>query len=405
LLAPEQEVGLATTRAFIEQVIRDHGQSARTYKSGVLIAAPSSARPLGEAATRALAWQEISEDTQAQKRLDEGQRHQIDQGLKESVRDLKEAVWKSYNHVLYLGKDGKVRDLDLGQVLPSTAGSIVEYIILRLREADEVTDSVGVSKLLKAWPSGFDVWPTRAARNAFFASPLLPRLLKPDTIALTIADGVNQGHFGFAIQVQEGQFDPVVFKPQEGFRSEEVQFQDDEVLVTAERARRLIEPPRLARIEIRPASGCIPLNQTLAFTLLGYDQHDRPFSCPAIDWSATGGRISPEGLFSAESIGTYTVRARVDQQEATAAVEVAERPPTPTPTPPTPQGFAWHGSIPPQKWMNFYTKVLSRFASTPGLKLEVSFQVAPDEGGSRSKIDDARAALRELGLSDEIRSL
>ncbi len=44
LLAPEQEVGLPATKAFIEQVIRDHGQSSRTYKSGLLIAAPSSAR-------------------------------------------------------------------------------------------------------------------------------------------------------------------------------------------------------------------------------------------------------------------------------------------------------------------------------------------------------------------------
>jgi hypothetical protein len=403
VLAPEQEVGLATARTFIEQVIRDHGQSARTYKSGVLIAAPSSARPLRDAATRAIAWQEISEDAQAQKRLDEGQKHQVDQGLKESVRDLKEAVWKSYNHVLYLAKDSKVRDLDLGQVLPSTAGSIVEYIILRLREADEVTDSVGVSKLLKAWPSGFEVWPTRAARNAFFASPLLPRLLKPDTIALTIADGVNQGHFGFAIQVKEGQFDGAVFKPQEGFRADEVQFKDDEVLITAERAKHLIQPPHLSRIEIRPASGCVRPNDTIAFSLLGYDQHDRPFPCPAIDWSTTGGRISPDGVFSAESVGTYTVRARVDHSEATAPVEVAAEPPPPPPPPPPPQGFGWKGSIPPQKWMNFYTKVLSRFASTPGLKLEVSFQVPPAGEGSQAKFDEAKAALRELGLSDEMR--
>jgi hypothetical protein len=264
-----------------------------------------------------------------------------------------------------------------------------------------VTDSVGVSKLLKAWPSGFDVWPAKSARNAFFASPLLPRILKPDSVAPTIADGVNQGHFGFAIQVQEGRLDRVVFKPQEGFRVEEVQFKDDEVLVSAALAKQLIEPPHLVRVEIRPVFSHIQPGASVAFSLIGYDQHDRPFPCPAIEWSASGGQISPEGTFSAGAVGSYTVRARAHEHEASASVEVTlVMPPTPTPTPPPP-GFAWKGSTTPQKWMNFYTKVLSRFTTMPGLKLEVSFHVPPGGEGSDAKIAEAKAALRELGLSDE----
>ena len=52
--------------------------------------------------------------------------------------------------------------------------------------------------------------------------------------------------------------------------------------------------------------------------------------------------------------------------------------------------------------MNFYTKVLTRFASAPGLKLEVSFQVPlePDQAGA--KADEARSGLKELGLDDEV---
>src|SRR5512135_2457884 len=33
--------------------------------------------------------------------------------------------------------------------------------------------------------------------------------------------------------------------------------------------------------------------------------------------------------------------------------------------------IAWHGTVPPQKWMNFSTEMLSRFASAAGLELEV----------------------------------
>ena len=43
------------------------------------------------------------------------------------------------------------------------------------------------------------------------------------------------------------------------------------------------------------------------------------------------------------------------------------------------------GAVPPQKWMNFYTKVLTRFASSPDLKLEVSFEIPIDSEQAQSK--------------------
>ena len=47
-------------------------------------------------------------------------------------------------------------------------------------------------------------------------------------------------------------------------------------------------------------------------------------------------------------------------------------------------------------------EVVSRFASAPGLKLTVTFEVpvAPDQ--TKSKTDETKSALRELGLSDEV---
>jgi hypothetical protein len=62
----------------------------------------------------------------------------------------------------------------------------------------------------------------------------------------------------------------------------------------------------------------------------------------------------------------------------------------------------WSGGVPPQKWMNFYTKVVSRFATTPGLKLTVGFEepVQPDQ--AKSKTDETKTALRDLGLPDDV---
>jgi Rv0078B-related antitoxin len=62
----------------------------------------------------------------------------------------------------------------------------------------------------------------------------------------------------------------------------------------------------------------------------------------------------------------------------------------------------WRGTVPPQKWMNFYTKLLARFASSPDLKLEVSFEVVVDSEQAKSKTDDTRSGLNELGLDDGV---
>ena len=58
--------------------------------------------------------------------------------------------------------------------------------------------------------------------------------------------------------------------------------------------------------------------------------------------------------------------------------------------------------MPHQKWMNFYTKVLSRFSATPGLKLTLRVEVAPTEGISSQTVEETKLALRELGLRDSL---
>jgi len=65
-------------------------------------------------------------------------------------------------------------------------------------------------------------------------------------------------------------------------------------------------------------------------------------------------------------------------------------------------GFQWTGEISPQKWMNFYAKVLSRFATSGGLKLTVSVDVEPPGGTTVSKVEETKVALRELGLSEDV---
>jgi hypothetical protein len=66
------------------------------------------------------------------------------------------------------------------------------------------------------------------------------------------------------------------------------------------------------------------------------------------------------------------------------------------------QSMTWTGNVPSQKWMNFYTKVLSKFAANSGLKLRITVEVSPEGGVSQQKVEETKAALRELGLGDDI---
>jgi hypothetical protein len=65
-------------------------------------------------------------------------------------------------------------------------------------------------------------------------------------------------------------------------------------------------------------------------------------------------------------------------------------------------GFTWSGEIPHQKWMNFYTKVLSRFSNSGGLKIRVTVDVTPPGGVSSGSLDETRTALRELGAVENL---
>ena len=46
--------------------------------------------------------------------------------------------------------------------------------------------------------------------------------------------------------------------------------------------------------------------------------------------------------------------------------------------------------------------VLSKFAAVKGPKLKLTAEVAPEGGLSQQKIEEAKAALRELGMSEDV---
>ena len=128
---------------------------------GFIFAVPDSGQAAREAARNALAWEDIDDDEDTKKRIDEGQKNLLARNLKNAQRDLDEALFRSYRHVYLLGKDNKLRPIDLGQITSSAAGSIVELILRELQRCEEITDGMSPARLIKYWPQPWPNGPRR----------------------------------------------------------------------------------------------------------------------------------------------------------------------------------------------------------------------------------------------------
>jgi predicted AAA+ superfamily ATPase len=336
------------TMALADKLVRENGTTARTFKSAVIWIIADSADGMREEAKKILAWQAIY-DERYDLRLDETQAAQLDENLKKAKRDLKEMVWRSYKHVLLLGKDNTLRRIDLGLVHSSSiTGTPIDFVVNRLSTDGDIEKGVSPSFLVRHWNPAFNEWSTKGIRDAFFASPLFPRVLNVDAVKDTIARGVGGGQLAYVGKTASG-YDPFVFN--QAMSPADVEISDEVFVITKETAEAYLA-----------------------------------------------------GKNSAGSQGAKPQSPDADMGIA------AEMSPLAPGTEPLPQGtrgelftgVQWSGEVPPQKWMNFYTKVVSRFATTKDVKLTVKLDVSSGEGISPAKIEETKSALRELGLNPEV---
>jgi hypothetical protein len=157
-------------------------------------------------------------------------------------------------------------------------------------------------------------WSTRAVRDAFYSSPKFPRLLKAEAVKETISRGLDGGLFAYVGKSADGRYDPFVFR--RSLAAEDIEITDDVFLITKEQAE--------AYLAARASGSPQPTSSTPV-----------PPETPQIQ--------RPPDVQAPSSTGFA--------------------------------GFSWSGEVPHQKWMNFYTKILSRFANSGGLQISVTIDV------------------------------
>jgi hypothetical protein len=353
ILAPDQSLqDEKNVVQLVDAMTRECGTSARTFKSALIWCLADSPSALREEARKLLAWEAIQDEADTL-RLDEGQTRQLAENLKKAQRDLREAVWRTYKNLLLLGKDNTMRLVDLGLVHSSAADTMVTLILNRLRQDGDVEKEVITPNFLtRNWPPAFQEWSTKSVRDMFFASPQFPRLLNGDVIKETIARGVANGLLAYVGKAPSGGYEPFYYGT--ALSANDVEIDDDMFIITKERAERYKAEQGRPALEPSP---------------------------------------SPN---DGEGDGSTTVIVPPPSGRGSDTSDV------PTPGPLMVTNMKWSGEIPPQRWMNFYTKVLSKFATGQGLKLTLSVEVSPDGGIPVQKIEETRVALRELGLDDDV---
>lgn len=363
VLSPDNSAQDPSTKNLIAQMTTESGSSSRTFKSALIWVVPEDSTSLLEEARKVLAWKDIDADS-GELKFDETQQRQLTENTKRAERDLRESVWRAYKNVFLLADDNSMRKIDLGLVHSSAANSLVELILSRLRQEDIVVEGVSPNFLTRYWPPALPEWSTKSVRDAFYASPKFPRLLKPDAVKDTISRGLDAGTVAYVGKASNGGYEPFVYK--RSMASSDIEIADDVFLIVKERADEYVAkkaaPPA-------PNGGTQPVT--------GGEAQPTP-------GTPTGAPLGPNtgilrGVTSTPTTGS---------SEPQPGIEIA--------------GFHWSGEISPQKWMNFYTKVLSRFATSGGLKLTVTVDVEPPGGTTASKVEETKVALRELGLSEEV---
>ena len=360
VVPPDQEdPEEARTLQFVDSLTKQSGTSDRTFKSALIWCVPDSGKSLHEEARKLLAWEDIHDEVEADDlKLDEAQRRQLTENLGKSRRDLRETVWRAYKTVMLLGKDNAIRSIDLGLVHSSAADSLVGFIVNRLKQDGDISEGISPKFLVRNWSGAHKEWSTKAVRDAVFASPLFPRLLNGDLIRDTIAKGVCNSILAYVGKAAGGNYEPFLFGT--SMSAQEVEISDDVFVITAETA------------EAYRQVGTKPQEPAGAGTL----------------FEDGGGVGESAGL---TETGGRTGAAVEKKSEAAPASDKA-------------RALTWSGQVPAQKWMNFYTKVLAKFATSKSLRLTVKVEASPETGVSRQTVEETKAALRELGLSEDVKT-
>jgi hypothetical protein len=364
LMTPESEwtVGQASglssqassLRHNIAEWTKQRGNSPRLYPASLIWCVKKPGRELREKVELWLAWKrvaaEIAEGTLGAE-FDRADRAEMQSKVTDAEDTAKDEVWASYRFVVLADShepDG-LKVIDLGAGHASAVETLCGRIITALKSQALLNESVGAGYIDRNWPPALKesgVWPLASLRQSFL-NGALTRLLDPDTVLRSqIVKFVEQGEFGFASgQRSDGTYDRLWYN--EPLPPEEIAFDAGVFLLTKVRAKALksgVQPP-VVEPPPSPAPGSSPSPQP------------RPTPRPG-----------PEPAPASQA-----------------------------------QTLRLLGTVPPEVWNRFGTKVLPKLRTGDELTVGVEFSLTVKPELVASLEAELRQALQDLGLGDRIK--
>ena len=340
--------GTGSLRAELAEWTRQRGKSPRLYPGALVWCLRKPGRDLRDKMELGLAWKrvarEVAEGTLGGE-FDRSDRADLQSKVRDAEEAAKDEVWGDYRFAVVA--DGQEPDglkvIDLGAGHSSTGETLCGRVIGALKSEALLNESVGAGYIERNWPPALKetgAWPLASLRQSFLNGSLT-RLVDPDTtLKSRILEFVDRGDFGLASGKKvDGTYERVWF--QELAASEEVAFEADVFLLRKAVAETL---------KARPAAPA-----------------PRPGESPTIT-------------------------------------------PTPEPSPkPSPEPTSTNrsvqlvGTVPPEVWNRFGTKILPKLRSGAELKIELEILVTVPAASASGLAAELRQILRELGLSESVK--
>jgi hypothetical protein len=330
-LEPEEESSL---RQRITDWTRKCKQQSRQNPGGILWVTCESGGALRTGVEELLAWQAVADDANRGLlgELEPEDIRRIQRELNSAKSQIEDRVWSSYNHLLlWDASTAKLKDIVLGQLHPSEAGSITSAILARLRHDSLLSREIGASYIERNWPPALKesgAWPLASLKTAFFQGQFKRLEKADDALAeLTVTRAVSPGVVGPGLrQRRQTAFDRVWLK--EPVEVADITFDYDTYLLTAAKAKALKQgaPPPL--------------------------QPPQP----------------------------------QESQQPTHPIQLPQPPPKPT-------AVVWEGELKREQWNLFSLKVLTRLAQADNVEIKVQVQARLKEGQTTEPLNTALKEL------------
>jgi hypothetical protein len=350
VMDPAREwTGDGSVAGSIREWTRQRGTSPRLYPASLIWCVKKPGRDFRDRVEQWLAWRrvqaEVREGTLGTE-YDKADLNEVQVKVKDSEAAATDEVWGGYRFVALADNraDGGLKVIDLGAGHSSASETLCGRVLQALKGEALLNETVGAGYLDRNWPEAFKgsgAWPLSSLRQAFLNGSLT-RLRDPDAaLRRGIPEFVQKGDFGLASSTDGGATYACTWFA-EPVAPEEVEFVTSVFLLTKSKAQAL-KAGTLTSPIAQPAP---PLSLELT-----HEQGSGPERVPG---------------------ATH------------ATVRVV-------------------GSMPPELWNRFGTKIIPKLRSGDELNVGLDLSVRVDAAAARNLEAELRQLLNDLGLDGRVR--